>query len=76
VPQHSDESSDSKVVDMFVLPSCAKYAYHSQATQDKEIRNTRFTTEVRAGLTTFFTMAYVISVNVSLNTQEQSMADS
>lgn len=35
--------------------------------QDKEIKNTRFTTEIRAGLTTFFTMAYVISVNVRIN---------
>jgi AGZA family xanthine/uracil permease-like MFS transporter len=32
--------------------------------KDKEIRNARFTTEVRAGLTTFFTMAYIIAVNV------------
>ncbi|EAT85518.2 hypothetical protein SNOG_06867 [Parastagonospora nodorum SN15] len=28
-----------------------------------EIKNTKFTTEVRAGLTTFFTMAYIIAVN-------------
>ncbi|KAJ4320166.1 hypothetical protein N0V94_003527 [Neodidymelliopsis sp. IMI 364377] len=33
---------------------------------EKEIKNTRFTTEIRAGLTTFFTMAYVISVNASI----------
>jgi AGZA family xanthine/uracil permease-like MFS transporter len=33
--------------------------------QDMEIRNTRFSTELRAGLTTFFTMAYIIAVNVS-----------
>jgi adenine/guanine/hypoxanthine permease len=33
--------------------------------QEMEIRNTRFTTELRAGLTTFFTMAYIIAVNVS-----------
>lgn len=31
----------------------------------KEIRGARFTTELRAGLTTFFTMAYIIAVNVS-----------
>lgn len=36
--------------------------------QDREIKNSRFTTEIRAGLTTFFTMAYVISVNVRTNT--------
>lgn len=33
---------------------------------DKEIKNTRFTTEIRAGLTTFFTMAYIIAVNASI----------
>jgi hypothetical protein len=32
--------------------------------QPLEIKNTKFTTEVRAGLTTFFTMAYIIAVNV------------
>ncbi|KAH3979785.1 hypothetical protein HBI81_149420 [Parastagonospora nodorum] len=31
-----------------------------------EIKNTKFTTEVRAGLTTFFTMAYIIAVNASI----------
>jgi len=30
---------------------------------ENTIPNTRFSTEVRAGLTTFFTMAYIISVN-------------
>lgn len=33
--------------------------------KDKEIKNSRFLTEIRAGLTTFFTMAYIIAVNVS-----------
>ncbi|KAL1653423.1 hypothetical protein SLS61_003932 [Didymella pomorum] len=33
---------------------------------EKEIKSARFTTEIRAGLTTFFTMAYVISVNASI----------
>ncbi|KAJ4343122.1 hypothetical protein N0V95_006737 [Ascochyta clinopodiicola] len=33
---------------------------------EKEMKNARFTTEIRAGLTTFFTMAYVISVNASI----------
>ncbi|KAF2196539.1 hypothetical protein GQ43DRAFT_476235 [Delitschia confertaspora ATCC 74209] len=32
----------------------------------KEIKQTRFLTEVRAGLTTFFTMAYIIAVNASI----------
>ncbi|PSN73002.1 hypothetical protein BS50DRAFT_176312 [Corynespora cassiicola Philippines] len=33
---------------------------------DQEIKNARFTTEIRAGLTTFFTMAYIIAVNASI----------
>ncbi|KAF2657514.1 hypothetical protein K491DRAFT_714361 [Lophiostoma macrostomum CBS 122681] len=33
---------------------------------EQEIKNTKFTTEVRAGLTTFFTMAYIIAVNASI----------
>lgn len=33
---------------------------------DFEIKNTKFTTELRAGLTTFFTMAYIIAVNASI----------
>lgn len=32
--------------------------------QDMEIRGTKFSTELRAGLTTFFTMSYIIAVNV------------
>ncbi|KAK8154646.1 permease family-domain-containing protein [Phyllosticta citrichinensis] len=34
----------------------------------KEVKNTRFLSEVRAGLTTFFTMSYVISVNAAILT--------
>lgn len=34
-------------------------------TQPKERKGSHFVTEVRAGLTTFFTMAYIIAVNVS-----------
>ncbi|KAF1939538.1 purine transporter [Clathrospora elynae] len=33
---------------------------------EKEIKDTKFTTEVRAGLTTFFTMAYIIAVNATV----------
>ncbi|KZM24417.1 uncharacterized protein EKO05_0001561 [Ascochyta rabiei] len=33
---------------------------------EKEIKNARLTSEIRAGLTTFFTMTYVISVNASI----------
>jgi adenine/guanine/hypoxanthine permease len=34
--------------------------------QPKERKGSKFLTEIRAGLTTFFTMAYIIAVNVSL----------
>jgi hypothetical protein len=37
----------------------------TNAVQEKEIAGAKFTREVRAGLTTFFTMAYIIAVNVS-----------
>ena len=33
---------------------------------EKTIKNTRFLTEIRAGLTTFFTMAYIIAVNATI----------
>ncbi len=33
--------------------------------QPKQIEDANFTTEIRAGLTTFATMAYIIAVNVS-----------
>lgn len=36
------------------------------SSQEKELKNAKFLTEIRAGLTTFFTMAYVIAVNASL----------
>jgi len=36
------------------------------ALQKDEIKHTKFTTEVRAGLTSFFTMAYIIAVNATI----------
>ena len=33
---------------------------------EKEIQKAKFFTEIRAGLTTFFTMAYIIAVNASI----------
>ena len=63
VLRHSDESLDFRVVDMYVSHLlCQSSCLYSQ---EKEIEHARFTAEIRAGLTTFFTMAYVISVNVS-----------
>lgn len=44
---------------------CHKHLLHSNPQQPNEIRGARFATELRAGLTTFFTMAYIIAVNVS-----------
>ncbi|KAM3070470.1 hypothetical protein ACMFMG_010293 [Clarireedia jacksonii] len=32
---------------------------------ERQRKNAKFVTEIRAGLTTFFTMAYIIAVNVS-----------
>ena len=34
--------------------------------QPKELKGSKFITELGAGLTTFFTMAYIISVNVRI----------
>ncbi|KAI9769727.1 MAG: hypothetical protein M1839_003603 [Geoglossum umbratile] len=36
---------------------------------EKEIKNTKFLTEIRAGVTTFFTMAYIIAVNAFIVSQ-------
>jgi AGZA family xanthine/uracil permease-like MFS transporter len=36
----------------------------ADALQPKERKGSKFFTEIRAGLTTFFTMAYIIAVNV------------
>ena len=41
--------------------------------QEKEIKNTAFLTEIRAGLTTFATMAYIIAVNVSYPAGETAL---
>jgi AGZA family xanthine/uracil permease-like MFS transporter len=39
-------------------------------TQEKERKGAKFMTEIRAGLTTFFTMAYIIAVNVGTEVPE------
>jgi len=41
--------------------------------QPLEIKNTKFSTEIRAGLTTFFTMAYIIAVNVCKPLEHQRL---
>lgn len=35
--------------------------------QEKQRKGAKFMTEIRAGLTTFFTMAYIIAVNVGID---------
>ncbi|KAL5119459.1 hypothetical protein ACEQ8H_002729 [Pleosporales sp. CAS-2024a] len=45
-----------------------KYFHLHGSGHPNEIQNARFTTELRAGLTTFFTMAYIIAVNASILT--------
>ncbi|KAH7062899.1 purine transporter [Paraphoma chrysanthemicola] len=45
-----------------------KYFHLDGSGHPNEIRNARFTTELRAGLTTFFTMAYIIAVNAAVLT--------
>ena len=39
--------------------------YYTNLTQEKQLKGSTFFTEISAGLTTFFTMAYIIAVNVS-----------
>ncbi|KAF2124063.1 purine transporter [Dothidotthia symphoricarpi CBS 119687] len=45
-----------------------RYFHLEGSGHPNEIRGARFTTEMRAGLTTFFTMAYIIAVNASVLT--------
>lgn len=45
-----------------------RYFHLDGSGHPQEIRNAKFTTELRAGLTTFFTMAYIIAVNSSVLT--------
>ncbi|KAF2791724.1 purine transporter [Melanomma pulvis-pyrius CBS 109.77] len=45
-----------------------RYFHLAGSGHPNEIRGARFTTELRAGLTTFFTMAYIIAVNASVLT--------
>jgi hypothetical protein len=53
----------SKAAAMFVFPCWGRKAL-ANVSQEKEIKGTEFLTEIRAGITTFFTMAYIIAVNV------------
>ncbi|KAJ4375948.1 hypothetical protein N0V83_001227 [Neocucurbitaria cava] len=45
-----------------------RYFHLENSGHPNEIRGARFTTEMRAGLTTFFTMAYIIAVNAAVLT--------
>jgi xanthine/uracil/vitamin C permease (AzgA family) len=53
----------SKAAAMFVF-SCWRRKALANVPQEKEIKGTDCLTEIRAGITTFFTMAYIIAVNV------------
>jgi AGZA family xanthine/uracil permease-like MFS transporter len=53
-------------VAMYVITPGLDSSQKTDTPKDKQIRNTRFTTEIRAGLTTFFTMSYIIAVNASV----------
>jgi AGZA family xanthine/uracil permease-like MFS transporter len=48
------------------VSSSCKAHHHgiADSSQPKERKGSKFLTEIRAGLTTFFTMAYIIAVNV------------
>ncbi|KAI9741247.1 MAG: hypothetical protein M1834_002963 [Cirrosporium novae-zelandiae] len=51
-------------IDNAVAPSAFGRFFHLETSgHEHEIKNSTFLTEIRAGLTTFFTMAYIISVN-------------
>ncbi|KAI9309548.1 permease family-domain-containing protein [Cunninghamella echinulata] len=56
------ESLNDKVADSFI----GKHFQLEGSGAYRERPNTRFSTEIRAGLTTFFAMAYIISVNASI----------
>jgi len=43
-----------------------QYDTFTNSSKPKERKGSRFLTEIRAGLTTFFTMAYIIAVNVHI----------
>ena len=60
------ESFVSKALVMYVLREVCRVSV-ADVKQEKEIHGSKFLTELRAGLTTFFTMAYIIAVNVSFS---------
>src|SRR5277367_5907681 len=63
----SGEFFASKAQAMYDFPIQGKSnLIMTSSSQEKELKDAKFLTEIRAGLTTFFTMAYVIAVNVSL----------
>ncbi|KAH7382690.1 purine transporter [Phaeosphaeria sp. MPI-PUGE-AT-0046c] len=62
------ERNKAALNDLVSRSVVGKYFHLDGSGHPNEIRNARFTTELRAGLTTFFTMAYIIAVNASVLT--------
>ncbi|KAJ4318228.1 hypothetical protein N0V94_004510 [Neodidymelliopsis sp. IMI 364377] len=54
--------------DIVSASAVGRYFHLDGSGHPNEIKGARFTTELRAGLTTFFTMAYIIAVNASVLT--------
>ncbi|KAI9664489.1 MAG: hypothetical protein M1821_005935 [Bathelium mastoideum] len=63
-----DAYSDWKAVAMYEQHPIQPSDLADELMQEKEIKKARFLTEIRAGITTFFTMAYIISVNAAVLT--------
>ncbi|CAN9099563.1 unnamed protein product [Alternaria alternata] len=62
------ERNKAALNDVVSASFVGRYFHLDGSGHPNEIKNARFTTELRAGLTTFFTMAYIIAVNASVLT--------
>ncbi|KAF1913295.1 purine transporter [Ampelomyces quisqualis] len=62
------ERNKAALNDSVARSAVGKYFHLGGSGHPCEIRNAKFTTELRAGLTTFFTMAYIIAVNATILT--------
>jgi hypothetical protein len=62
--QRSGDSSAFRDRAMYVSSHQTDRGSDTDVLQEKERKGSKFLTEIRAGITTFFTMAYIIAVNV------------
>ncbi|KAH7113334.1 purine transporter [Dendryphion nanum] len=62
------ERNKAALNDLVAGSVVGRYFHLDGSGHPQAIKNARFTTELRAGLTTFFTMAYIIAVNASVLT--------